>query len=477
MTTSSLYSPTTALRTFGDSLVRLPAFFVHAVVVLTCVVVAALATIDPPLAVAALFGLALVPIVLARPIVGLCALLLMSFLEYYAGLTGTLSVTKILGIVLLVAWIGFVATTSHAERRAEGLLGREPILAAALILLAAWVVASALWAIVPAAAQTSAQRFVLNFMLFPIALVAVRARSHIVWLMVTFVVGAFAAAGLGLVEGSLTDPASEDRLKGAGINPNQLGSYLVVAMVLCGAFAANRRWSPSARSLAIVAAGLAGIGIFLTLSRGALTGMCIALVLAPLAAGRGRRGAALALAATATIGAVLWFAAVAPADAVDRVTNPAASGGSGRTDLWRVGWRMVEDQPIRGVGAGNFPEASIRYLLRPGATERDEFIVDEKKVAHNIYLTVVSELGFVGLFLFLLVIALCLRSALRAAHLFERQGDRAMELTSRALFISIASLAAVGFFSSALYVKQFWLLLAVAPAVLAMAERGRRQEG
>jgi O-antigen ligase len=156
------------------------------------------------------------------------------------------------------------------------------------------------------------------------------------------------------------------------------------------------------------------------------------------------------------------------------VTNPDRDGGAGRTDLWRVGWRMVEDKPVQGVGAGNYPVASIDYLLRPGATENDSQIVDEQKVAHNIYLTVVSELGIVGLALFAVIVGLCLRSALRAARAFARRGEPAMELVSRALFISLVSLLAVGFFSSALYVKQFWVLLAAAPALQALAERDGR---
>ena len=44
-------------------------------------------------------------------------------------------------------------------------------------------------------------------------------------------------------------------------------------------------------------------------------------------------------------------------------------------------------------------------------------------------------------------------------------------VTGGALFIALVSLLAVGFFSSALYVKQFWVLLAAAPALHALAER------
>ena len=83
----------------------------------------------------------------------------------------------------------------------------------------------------------------------------------------------------------------------------------------------------------------------------------------------------------------------------ERVTT--AQGGTGRADIWAVGWRMVQSSPTNGIGVGQFPGfSSIHFLLAPGALLRDEFIVDKPKVAHNIYLEVLAELGVVGLVMF-----------------------------------------------------------------------------
>jgi O-antigen ligase len=428
------------------------------------------AALEPVLAVAAVVALALVPVVLAVPIVGIVLLVFMSFLEEYAGMTGTLSVTKLLGALLVAGWFAAVATGSHGAE-GKALLRREPFLVAALVAFTAWAAMSLVWAQAPADTQTSVQRYALNFMLFPVALLAIRAPRHVLWIVTAFAAGAFAAVLLGLQAGTLD---GEGRLAGAGINPNQLGSYLVVTIVFLATFGVGRVWSGPARAAALTGAVLAALAVFLTLSRGALVGLAVALLVAPIVAGAGRRAGVLVLTLAAILGTLAWFGAVAPPDHVERVTNPDRDGGAGRTDLWRVGWRMVEDRPVQGVGAGNYPVASIDYLLRPGATENDSQIVDEQKVAHNIYLTVLSELGIVGMALFAVIVGLCLRSALRAARAFGARGDPAMELASRALFISIVSLLAVGFFSSALYVKQFWILLAAAPALHALAERDRR---
>ena len=430
------------------------------------------AALQPALLVAGVVGLALVPIVLTRPIFGLAALVYLSFLETVSALTGggALSMTKILGAVLVLGWVATV--TVRPSGRRVGLLAREPLLVTALVLFVAWVGISLVWAEVQDPALTSVQRFALNFTLFPIAFVAVTRRQHVLWLVGAFVAGAFTAAAFGIAQGTATDPGATERLGGAGTNPNQLGSYLVVAMVFTAVLSANSLWSPRARVALAGVASLAALCVFLTVSRGALIGMLVAMLIAPFAIGRARRGAAVAAIVLALGGTFAYFAAVAPESAVTRITSPEEDGGSGREDMWRVGWRMVLDNPAIGVGAGNYPERAADYLLRPGASERDTYILDEKKVAHNVYLTVLSELGVVGLTIFLALIALSLRAAWRAAEVFAQRGDTTLELVSRALVLAIASLSAVAFFSSALYVKQYWILLALAFVLRLLADAG-----
>ena len=73
--------------------------------------------------------------------------------------------------------------------------------------------------------------------------------------------------------------------------------------------------------------------------------------------------------------------------------------------------------------------SSIHYLLVSRARiERDEFIIDTPKVAHNTYLQILAELGIVGLALFLSIIGFAISCALKAARWFGRAGDTQMEL-------------------------------------------------
>ena len=454
--------------------IGMPAFLFPAAIVGSAILLGILAAIRPELALAGILGLLLAPIIFARPIVGLCALIFMSFLETYSRLANVVSVTKLIGAILILAWLGVAATSRSRDQSNRGLVGREPLLAVALALFAGWAAASLVWAEAQSAALSSFVRFALNFALFPIALIAIRNRGHVLWLVGSFLAGAFVVVCLGVLDGSLHAASSEDRLSAAGVNPNQLGTYLVVVVVVAAVLTANRSWSPTARAGVFAVTALGGIAVLMTLSRGALVGLAAALILAPLAIGRGRRSIALLFVVLAAVGSVAFYAAVAPPGSVQRVTHPERGGGTGREDLWRVGWRMVKDKPVAGVGAGNFPVASIHYLLRPGASNRDEIIVDKQKVAHNIYLTVLSELGTIGFGLFALILGLSLVRAGQAAREFRDRGDLTMELVARGLFLALISLFAADFFSSALYSKQLWLLLAIAPALVALAERPER---
>ena len=63
------------------------------------------------------------------------------------------------------------------------------------------------------------------------------------------------------------------------------------------------------------------------------------------------------------------------ASPAERARVTEVQGGSGRTDIWTVGTRMVRAHPLTGIGLGNFQNTSIHYLLRPGEITRSELTV------------------------------------------------------------------------------------------------------
>ncbi len=66
--------------------------------------------------------------------------------------------------------------------------------------------------------------------------------------------------------------------------------------------------------------------------------------------------------------------------------------------------------------------------------------------------------------------------ALRAARIYERAGDTSFELMSRGVALAVIALLTADFFISNEYEHLLWLLLALPPALLAVArsEHGAR---
>lgn len=417
-----------------------------------------LAGVDPALAIGVTFGLVLLVIAMANLTAGICLLAFLTFLDMIlpADAGGALSVSKLVGLVLVLSWFALV-TAGERERREQ--LFSPPAFLLVLVFFVGWTAVSAVWAEDAGAAITATTRYLPNAMLFLVVFAGVRTRQQLLWVVGSLVAGAVVAAVYGMVVGAPQDDPGRVAIG----NANETAASLVMGGTLAAALAFALRGRPVLRLLTAIAVPLCVFAVFLTLSRGGLVALGASLIAAIVVAGR-RRGPVLGLAAVAVLATVLYFGAFAPVEARDRVLE--LGGGTGRTDIWTVGWRMVKDHPLVGVGADNFPVASVHYLLEPGALMRTDFIVDNPKVAHNTYLNVLAELGIVGFFLLLVIIALPLRCAAQAIGFAARAGDRQLEVLARAMVVVIVGLLAADFFGSRQYSKQLWLVLSLGPVLL-----------
>ncbi len=95
------------------------------------------------------------------------------------------------------------------------------------------------------------------------------------------------------------------------------------------------------------------------------------------------------------------------------------SGGGNRYDYWRVAWDQFRDEPLRGVGAGNYDRT---YFLERRTTE-------DIRQAHSIELQTLGELGLVGgvlLVLFVGAVFVGLARRARAGRSDPRQAGLAV---------------------------------------------------
>jgi len=422
-----------------------------------------LAVANPVIAIAAAVAIVFAFVVFANLAAGYAALVFVSFVATFPR-SGSLSLAKGAGLLLAVAWL---AHLGMRERDQPDFFADHPQLTWAMVAFIGWATLTLVWAQQTGMGITALSRYVPNLLLLPIAYTATRGRSELTLALTAIVLGAVLAAIFGILQPPSPSIAAEGRATGTIGDPNELAAALLVGLALAAGFALARGLSPALRLVGVLAVPLCAAGIFLSLSRGGLIALAALLVAGTILAGRWR-GAVTAILVAVAVGGVVYFTQLAPPSARERITT--ANGGSGRSDLWTVGWRMVQAHPIGGVGVGNFQAVSGNYALQPGFLRRADLIFSEEpKVAHNTYLQVMAETGIPGLLFFLGTIATCLACALRAARIWAKRHDVVMEAFARSVTLGLIGMLTADFFISQMYSKLLWATLALGPVLLAIA--------
>lgn len=443
---------------------RMPAGGWQAAILIVAALLGVLAAVNPVVAVVGALGLGFVALVIADLTIGLCIFVVVSFWEVSSP---TFNLTKLIGLLLFLSWIAVIATRHRSEKT---FFAAHPYASYLLLVFLAWALLSALWAKDDGIAAFATTRYALNFALFPIVFTAVRTERDAIWIAAAFVLGATMSAAYGL---TVHAPAGDlERLSGSVGEANELASVLIAALVMAIGLTIIAKRSPLSRLAALGGAAFCLAGILLSLSRGGLLGLGVVLLTAIFVAGR-RRGLAAFVVLAVAISAVTYYAAFAAPQARERVTT--LERGTGRLDLWKIGWRMAGDKPITGVGADNFKVTSRDYLLQAGPIQRSDFVLTSPKQTHNVYLETLAELGIVGLMLLLGIMTFALSCAARAGRRFRALGSTRLEVLSWCVLLAGLGILAADFFQSTVYSKQLWLLLALGPALLAMATRTTRE--
>lgn len=136
----------------------------------------------------------------------------------------------------------------------------------------------------------------------------------------------------------------------------------------------------------------------------------------------------------------------------------------GRASEAIVAYQMFRDNPLFGVGVGNYPRLYQTYSRPLGLDPRTE-----ERQAHNLYLEVAAETGLFGLTVFLLILLAIFRGLWRAHAIFSRErNDEMAAAVAMFTFGFIGYLTAAMFIHGA-YIRYFWLLAGMALALPAVA--------
>lgn len=224
--------------------------------------------------------------------------------------------------------------------------------------------------------------------------------------MAIFSISAIISAFYAIQTGQIGETFDESfRAEGFVDNANAAARFFVVAMVFLTYLRSTSK-NVLVRVLCSVGIVVTYLGVFYTVSR---TGMLLlfgaqGLILLMQVKGRQR----IAIIIIFVIGLLLlWFLAESIFGIIQTIIpiiiNQEDTFGL-RINLWKSGWLMWLDHPIRGVGIGQYIKELRNYIFRfPGYRVTNA-------VAHNTYIQVLSETGIVGFFLYILMFYTALKN-------------------------------------------------------------------
>ncbi|MEW6252644.1 MAG: O-antigen ligase family protein, partial [Planctomycetota bacterium] len=306
-----------------------------------------------------------------------------------------------------------------------------------------------------------AEKFVKLMIILFILLRCVRTPAHyqlvvLAWLAGVTYLGYQASGGVGRsASGRLTSgiggPDFEDS--------SGLAAHLIATLPLIGAmFFMCRTWL--GRGLTLVTGALAVNTLVMTRTRNAVVGLVVVVFATLLGLPRGYRLKGFAAALVGTLLAVqltdpAWWQRMRTIAQYE--TDASATG---RLAFWRAAVQMACDHPL-GIGLGNFHQTVMEYI--PDLTI--------ERSAHSTVIACLAELGWGGLFLFvLIVVAVLLRLAgvRRAARgVPDFQDVRVLTRPARfhlgwhalALRAGLLGYLACALFTTRLFAEDFWLLI------------------
>jgi putative inorganic carbon (HCO3(-)) transporter len=433
-----------------------------------CVVVGALAGVNPEYGVLAALGLIFAVVAIMDVTLGFVLFTIASFLDVISG-NGSFSGTKVIGLVLFVSWLARIGTRRGTDLGA--FVSENPVLTVSLLALVGWAALSFAWAFSPSTALGGAGRYGLDLILVPIAFSAIRTRQHAVWVVAAFVGAAVLSGAYGLVTASATTGMDAGRLTGTIGEANAEATVLAAAIPMAFGLVGVIRKSARLKLVALCGVVVLFASLVDTLSREGLVALGAVLVGGVIFGGRWRRQAAaiLVIGVTATVG---YYFVLAPATSRQRVTMTDTSG---RSSLWTVAWRVVKDHPILGVGNDNFILVENQYINQAGAIQA-LYIVNTPKLTHNTLLESLADLGIPGLLTLVAVLGVSISAAVRAAWIFQRLGDTQMEAMARGLVLGLIAIVTSDMFVAAAYAKYLWIPLAICPVLLRLARRAEAEQ-
>jgi len=395
--------------------------------------------------------------------IAVCVFVALTFFEVLVNYTGvSLSPIKLTGGALILLAGVITASRRETERAWRPSWSAHPVLAGSLISLVMMAAASMAWA----ASLPDARIAVLHLLLVAAICLSVGVLftrlGHLRMLAWWTLLAAALAAAIGFVHGATV----AGRPTGLFADPNDYAAALVGAVAM-GYYACSSARTWITRGVA-AAALLTCIGALLaTQSRGGILGLLV-LGLYLLISARGIERLRL-LGAALLISALVGGYLITPSGQLFLSGHLGAQDSSGRADLWHVAVRELKANPLHGVGLGNYPVVSRRFIDAQ-VTRTDLFFI-HPETTHNMFLQIFAELGIPGGLLFLTFLSSCMMLLRRGIRAARTVGNHQAALIGRSFSGALVGMFICNFFLSLQYQELLWVMLGVATPYAAVTRR------
>lgn len=408
----------------------------------------------------AVFGLIVIPLTLVEPVIGLYLFVGTLFTEALL-MVGPISVTRVLGMLLVGAWLARALLLNkrlHLHLPPQGW----------------WAVLFIGWGFISAGWATDLQKlFAAVFLLIQglihyVVIIDLLNTAQKVRITLTLIVAVnlivAAIAIVKVISGDLED--GRVNLGQFSVDDiNSQAAYLIPSAVILLLFFSYQQ-QLLLKGLALGAASLVILAILATASRGAMVALAVIVLIGLVIDFRLGQVALPAL----ILGSIAVF--FLPPVFVERFDSifTFSDRGAGRGDIWLVALEIIRANPLLGVGLDNFGVAFDRYLPQTAGILSD---IGRGRGSHNTLLNVQSELGLVGLGLFVTMVGCTLQRGWRAIRAFKRQAERQLTMLATAVWLALIGLLVAGLFIEIQYWKLFWLGLALPEIMYRLAQSPR----
>jgi probable O-glycosylation ligase (exosortase A-associated) len=317
--------------------------------------------------------------------------------------------------------------------------------------------------------ESFAKTIVVAYMI--ISLVTTQERIRVTIIVMALSLG-FEAVKQGWVQ-LLTNPGGVNSNSVPFLGDNNavaVGMLMLIPLVWGLANTSTRRWERYAYNFMAIGVAYRAIA---TYSRG---GFLAAGALALVLAWRSRRRMAT-LAGVTVVGVVVLSAM--PESFWGRMSTITVQSddedgrdrsAAGRLHFWQVARLMAADHPMFGVGHSAYNVTYDKYDFSEG-------YYGSSRSVHSSWFGILAELGYVGLLLAGLNLALALMGCWRVRRMVRRGECRAGMLPlATALEAGLVAYAVGGAFVPMQYNEMAWHFIALSGALLAVAERQRAEQ-